>query len=158
MEKVIEEEQSTLSGDRASTPTSPAHLDTIKSSKRLWKLTLSKHVILMYGAEQTMMPIRSSSEQVSVSRRDLPLMCKAERELPRANVLEQRVTEAPEFHIFLVTYRRSLAEDLYEWGASFQDLDFETTATQAMEAVMITEADLEGMMKILRTEIDRPRF
>jgi hypothetical protein len=27
-----------------------------------------------------------------------------------------------------------------------------------MEAVMITEADLEGMMKILRTEIDRPRF
>ena len=64
-------------------------------------------------------------------------------------------TGTSEFHIFLVTYLKSLAEDMCEWGASFQGFDFETTVNRAMQAMMITEGDLEGMMTILRTEIDR---
>lgn len=154
MEKVIEEEQSTLSGDRASTPASTADLTQSSQEK-----TLEAEVIeacdpdVWCGTDDDAYP--KDSEQGSVSHRDIPLKSKDDVDHSDAGTKGDRT---PEFHIFLVTYLKSLAEDLYEWGASFQDLDFETTATQAMEAMMITEADLEGMMKILRTEIDRPRF
>jgi hypothetical protein len=64
-------------------------------------------------------------------------------------------SETPEFHLFLMTYLQTLAEDLHNWGASLQDLDVANSGTQMMEAMMISEEDLEGMMGILRTEMDR---
>lgn len=68
---------------------------------------------------------------------------------------KEKNPDAAGFHLFLMTYLQSLADDLYTWGASFQDVEVKSTATQLMEAIMISEEDLEGMMGILRTEIDR---
>ena len=64
-------------------------------------------------------------------------------------------TGTAEFQIFLVTYLKSLVDHINQWGTPCQDMDFATVASQAMQSMMISEGDLEGMISILRTEMDQ---
>jgi hypothetical protein len=63
----------------------------------------------------------------------------------------------PEFHTFLAAYIKSLACDLYEWVAYLQDLDIEATVKDVMETMMITDNDLDGIVDILRSEMNQNR-
>ena len=51
------------------------------------------------------------------------------------------------FHIHLMTYLNSLTVDLGAWGTAI-------VPTSLMEAIMLSEEDLDGMIDILRTEMD----
>jgi curved DNA-binding protein CbpA len=61
----------------------------------------------------------------------------------------------PDFHVFLMTYLQSLAQDLYALGSSIQTLQLESTSNSMMDLMMISDEDLEEMLGILRKEMDR---
>ena len=61
----------------------------------------------------------------------------------------------PSFQAFLMTYLQSLASDLYTWGSTFQQQMGEWDVTTMLDTVMISEDDLEGMLGILRMELDQ---
>ena len=151
MESVVEEGSSLRSRDPSSTATSV--VDVAPSER---KKPLSSHACdeacdsdVWCGTDDEFYPKSrgvangADADATVISRDD------------QAHSGEGKVDSTPEFHFYLVTYLKSLADDMYEWGASLQDFDFETVASRAMQAMMITEGDLEGMMTILRTEIDQ---
>jgi hypothetical protein len=74
-----------------------------------------------------------------------------------AQVPPSKAEALPEFHIYLVAYIKSLACDLYEWVTYLQDLDLETTVKDVMETIMITDNDLDGIVSILRSEMNQNR-
>ena len=150
MESVIEEGSSLRSRDASSTGTPVVHVAPSEREK-----PVSSHACdeacdsdVWCGTDDDLYP--KSRGAVGGADADSTVISN-----DQAHNVEGKVDSAPEFHIFLVTYLKSLADDMYEWGASLQDFDFETVASQAMQAMMITEGDLEGMMTILRTEIDQ---
>ena len=150
MESVVEEGSSLRSRDASSTGTPVANVTPPVREK-----PVSSHACdeacdsdVWCGTDDELYPI--SRGAVDGADADSTVISN-----DQAQRVEGKVESTPEFHIFLVTYLKSLAEDMYEWGASLQGFDFDTVASQAMQAMMITEGDLEGMMNILRAEIDQ---
>ena len=155
LERVSEEETSFRSGDGRSGDGTITPTPTVDILQEHAETSIVADVCdaacdpdVWCGSDEDAYP---KDEQDNIAERVVPLF-------PSEDVVEndEEMSEdddTPEFHFFLINYLQTLAADLYEWGASFQDVELETTATQAMQAMMITENDLEGMLSILRTEI-----
>lgn len=73
-------------------------------------------------------------------------------------ILTPRQSDGPirredgQFHLFLLSYLQSLADDMRSWGSSLPEVDLKSL----MEAVTLSEGDLEGMLGILHNELDGP--
>ena len=63
------------------------------------------------------------------------------------NLNEDSYAQYHHFHIHLMTYLNSLTVDLGTWGTAI-------VPTSLMDAIMLSEEDLDGMLDILRTEMN----
>ena len=56
--------------------------------------------------------------------------------------------------LFLLSYLQSLAEHAYSWGSALPEVDVAGKAQSLLEAMTLSESDLEGMLGILRNDMD----